>query len=63
VTEWPLRDRGIHRVRATALDSNLDSQRGVGKSGFACEGLFATLRTVRGEPRDSLSFAKTRADR
>lgn len=48
---------GALRVQATVLDSNVPSQRVLGRSGFAREGLLRSFRMVRGRPGDFWMYA------
>lgn len=52
VVGWAHQEAGCDRVQATVLDTNLASQRVMGRLGFAKEGLLKHYRYVRGTARD-----------
>lgn len=60
VTAWALQALGLRRVQATVLDTNLASCRVLERCGFCREGLLASYRLVRGQPRDFWIYARTR---
>jgi RimJ/RimL family protein N-acetyltransferase len=62
VTEWSFGTYGFLRVQATALDSNLRSQRVLAKSEFRYEGLLRAYRMVRGRPGDFKIYARLASD-
>jgi [ribosomal protein S5]-alanine N-acetyltransferase len=55
--QWGFSARSWVRIQATTLESNLASQRVLGKAGFALEGKLRNFRIVRGVPRDYLLFS------
>jgi [ribosomal protein S5]-alanine N-acetyltransferase len=58
LTEWAFEHVGLVRVQATALHSNLRSQRVLEACGFQREGLLRRLRMVRGTPGDFILYAR-----
>nr|WP_255592668.1 GNAT family protein [Bordetella sp. BOR01] len=62
VTGWALQSLGLWRVQATVLDANLPSRRVLEHCGYRPEGLLASYRMVRGQPRDFWIYARTRGD-
>ena len=54
---WGLTRCGFVRVQATALESNVASQRVLQRCGFAFEGKLRNFRIVRGSPRDFLMYS------
>lgn len=57
LTTWAHDIVGLHRVQASALDSNLASQRVLEKAGFEREGLLRAYRIVGEESRDYWMFS------
>ena len=55
--QWGFSTRSWVRIQATTLESNLASQRVLGKVGFSFEGKLRSFRMVRGVPRDYLLFS------
>jgi GrpB-like predicted nucleotidyltransferase (UPF0157 family)/RimJ/RimL family protein N-acetyltransferase len=55
--EWGFAQRDWVRIQATALESNVASQRVLQKAGFALEGRLRSFRMVRGTPHDYLLYA------
>jgi RimJ/RimL family protein N-acetyltransferase len=54
---WAFSQLRLVRVQATALDTNVASQRVLTKCGFLLEGTLRNFRIVRGEPRNYLLYA------
>jgi [ribosomal protein S5]-alanine N-acetyltransferase len=58
LTDWAFEHMGLVRVQATALHSNLRSQRVLDACGFQREGLLRRLRMVRGTSGDLIVYAR-----
>lgn len=58
LTQWAFEHVGLVRVQATALHSNLRSQRVLEACGFQREGLLRRYRVVRGTPGDFIVYAR-----
>jgi len=57
VLRWAFQERGLQRVQATVLDTNLRSRAVLERLGMRCEGTLSGYRIVRGAPRDFLMYA------
>lgn len=54
---WAHEKAGFNRIQASAVDSNVASQRVLEKAGFQREGLLKSYRIIKGESRDYWMFS------
>lgn len=54
---WAHEKAGFNRIQASAVDSNVASQRVLEKAGFQREGLLKSYRIIKGESRDYCMFS------
>lgn len=54
---WAHEMAGFNRIQASAVDSNVASQRVLEKAGFQREGLLKSYRIIKGESRDYWMFS------
>ena len=58
VTAWAFSHEGLVRVQATALETNLRSDKVLEKCGYGYEGLLRAYRMVRGTPGNFRMYAR-----